>query len=97
MWREPPAWCAIASDSPAKRGRRKHRPLVQRYVLPRQFSDSQDGWELQNMLVVARLSIGAALAREESRGVHIRTDFPATDDLHWQRHLAFRREPGPRR
>lgn len=65
-----------------------------RYVLPRQF-DEPGGWELQNMLVVARLSIGAALAREESRGVHIRTDFPATDDLHWQRHLAFRREPEP--
>lgn len=47
------------------------------YVLPRQFED-QAGWELQNMLVVSRLMIDAALQREESRGVHNRTDFPET-------------------
>ena len=39
------------------------------YVLARQFNDP-DGWELQNMLTVASLMIEAALAREESRGVH---------------------------
>ena len=27
--------------------------------------------------------------REETRGVHVRTDFPATDDEHWQRHISF--------
>ena len=31
----------------------------------------------------------AALQREESRGVHLRTDFPETDDEHWQRHLGL--------
>jgi L-aspartate oxidase len=61
------------------------------YVLPRQFNDPS-GWELQNMLTVARLMIQAALAREETRGVHVRTDFPATDNAHWRRHLTFRRE-----
>ncbi len=61
------------------------------YVLPRQFNHP-DGWELQNMLVVARLMIRAAAQREETRGVHVRTDFPETDDMHWQRHLAFRKE-----
>ena len=61
-----------------------------RYVLARQFTDP-DGWELQNMLTVARLMIEAALAREESRGVHLRTDFPATDDAHWNKHLWFER------
>lgn len=60
-----------------------------RYVLPRQFSDPK-GWELQNMLTVARLMIAAALQREESRGVHLRTDFPKTDDNYWRRHLSFR-------
>ncbi len=63
-----------------------------RYVLGRQFRDPS-GWELQNMLLVARIMIAAAIEREETRGVHVRTDFPATDDAHWQRHLAFRHTP----
>ena len=33
-------------------------------------------WELVNMLTVARLATLGALAREESRGVHFRQDFP---------------------
>ena len=59
------------------------------YVLPRQFHDPQ-GWELQNMLVVSRLVIVAASQREESRGVHLRSDFPNQDDKNWRRHLTFR-------
>jgi L-aspartate oxidase len=61
-----------------------------RYVLPRQFSDPS-GWELQNRLWTARLMIQAALAREESRGCHVRTDFPEIDDPGWNRHLTFSR------
>jgi len=60
------------------------------YVLSRQFNDPA-GWQLQNMLTVARLMIRAALEREESRGVHLRVDFPDMDDAHWRRHIAFRR------
>jgi L-aspartate oxidase len=45
------------------------------------------------MLTVASLMVEGALAREESRGVHLRTDFPRPDDEHWRRHLAFVR-PG---
>ena len=60
----------------------------QRYVLPRQF-DRPPGWELQNMLILARVMIAAALAREESRGVHFRSDFPTTDDANWQHHQTF--------
>ncbi len=33
-------------------------------------------WELSNMLIVARLCSSSALAREESRGTHQRSDFP---------------------
>jgi L-aspartate oxidase len=58
-----------------------------RYALARSFA-SQAGWELQNLLTVARLMIWAALEREESRGVHCRMDFPHRDDAHWRRHLA---------
>jgi L-aspartate oxidase len=56
------------------------------YALSRQFADPS-GWELQNMLTIASLMVEAALAREESRGVHLRTDFPQTDDANWRRHL----------
>jgi L-aspartate oxidase len=61
-----------------------------RYVLARQFDDL-GGWELQNMLTLARVMIQAALIREESRGVHLRTDFPQLDDAHWNKHLRFER------
>jgi L-aspartate oxidase len=57
-----------------------------RYVLPRTFDD-REGWELQNLLTVARLMIGSALEREESRGTHYRRDFPERDDKSWQRHV----------
>ncbi len=66
-----------------------------RYALARSF-DAQAGWELQNLLIIARLMIWAALQRQESRGVHYRSDFPQRDDVHWQRHLTcppFRQEP----
>ena len=66
-----------------------------RYALAREFQDRR-GWELQNLLTVARLMIKAALQREESRGVHFRSDFPQRDDVHWRRHLSFTAgsEPG---
>lgn len=62
-----------------------------RYVLPRQFADP-GGWELQNMLCVARLIVEAALAREETRGSHFRSDFPQADDARWNRHINFHRD-----
>ena len=57
-----------------------------RYVLTREF-DARTGWELQNLLTVARLMIDAALTREESRGTHFRSDFPARGDASWKRHV----------
>jgi L-aspartate oxidase len=67
-----------------------------RYVLARQFDDI-DGWELQNMLTLARVMIQAALVREESRGVHLRTDFPRLDDARWNKHLWFERSDAAER
>ena len=45
------------------------------------FAGSQEfaepaGWELQNMLLAARLTVAAAAARTESRGTHFRGDHP---------------------
>jgi L-aspartate oxidase len=62
-----------------------------RYALGQVFDDPA-GWTLQNMLVVARLMIAAAAAREESRGVHTRLDFPETDPA-WAHHITMRRPP----
>ena len=57
-----------------------------RYVLDKIF-DSPAGWELQNMLEVATLVSRSAALRTETRGVHYRTDFPTTDDVHWRCHI----------
>lgn len=46
-----------------------------RYTLDKVFDDHR-GWQVQNMLTVARLIASSALAREESRGAHWRSDFP---------------------
>lgn len=59
-----------------------------RYVLARQFSDPT-GWELQNMLCTARLMIEAARIRKETRGCHVRVDYPETDDAKWLRNIIF--------
>jgi L-aspartate oxidase len=61
-----------------------------KYVLRQPF-DSQEGWELQNLLTVSMLMTWAALTRRESRGVHLRTDFPELDAEHWQHHLDIQR------
>jgi succinate dehydrogenase / fumarate reductase flavoprotein subunit len=46
--------------------------------------------ELKGSLDVAEAVIAGALAREESRGSHFRTDFPKRDDTYWLKHtLAY--------
>jgi L-aspartate oxidase len=61
-----------------------------RYALEAQF-DSPPGWQLQNMLTVASMMVSSAMLRQESRGCHLRRDYPETDDAHWQRHVTVRR------
>ncbi|WP_447975222.1 FAD-binding protein [Nitrospira sp. Kam-Ns4a] len=53
--------------------------------------------ELASLLDVAETIVAGALAREESRGAHYRSDFPDRDDAAWLRHtLAHRTPEGPR-
>ncbi|MDO4550817.1 MAG: L-aspartate oxidase [Planctomycetia bacterium] len=60
------------------------------YVLSGSFK-SPVGWELQNMLIVATMLVRAALAREETRGCHNRSDFPEMDPQ-GNYHITFVRE-----
>lgn len=62
------------------------------YVLTRQLT-TPDGWELQNLLQVADLMIRSAAERTESRGVHLRSDFPEPDDDAWRRRVLALRGP----
>ncbi|NMB75013.1 MAG: succinate dehydrogenase/fumarate reductase flavoprotein subunit [Myxococcales bacterium] len=53
--------------------------------------------ELENLIDLAEVTVAGALAREESRGAHARTDFAKRDDEHWLKHtLAFHDNDGPR-
>jgi L-aspartate oxidase len=65
------------------------------YVYRPTFKDAA-GWELQNLMALAGLCTRAALLREESRGVHFRTDHPERDDRTFLSHLVFQRGSDPR-
>ncbi len=86
MWRN----CGVRRDAEGLREAEENIDRWCRYALACQFPHPQ-GWELQNMLCVARLMIQAALMREETRGSHVRTDFPQRADEQWSRHIIFRR------
>ncbi len=52
--------------------------------------------ELESMVEIAETIVAGALAREESRGAHYRSDFPKRDDANWLKHtLAYRTPDGP--
>jgi L-aspartate oxidase len=53
-------------------------------------------YELLNLLTLGTQIAKCALLREESRGVHLRDDFPAVDDERWQRHVTLRLPPHER-
>lgn len=51
--------------------------------------------ELEGKLDLAEVIVAGALARQESRGAHYRTDFPRRDDKAWLQHtLAYYHEDG---
>ena len=52
----------------------------------------QEALDLRNQLTVARAVLAAALAREESRGAHFRSDFPAADNERWLRYVVVERD-----
>ena len=67
----------IRRDAEGLRAAGEQVAFWEKYVSRHQFQ-TVEGWETQNMLLAARLMIASAIAREESRGVHYRSDFPET-------------------
>ena len=51
---------------------------------------SAAGWRLASIVTVGRLMARAALRREETRGGHARSDFPARDDVNFKVHIGER-------
>ena len=78
------------TDQPLKEAQEIIR-FWQRYVMDKIF-DSPAGWECQNMLTVSLLMARAAQMRQESRGVHFRSDFPNTDDEQFKKHIEIKKE-----
>lgn len=48
-------------------------------------------WETTNLLHLGRALTYAAALRDETRGGHVREDFPARDDAHFLHHVHLRR------
>ncbi len=51
-----------------------------------------DELELFNLLAVAQQMVATAIRREESRGVHLRSDFAERDEVRWRRHSVVHRD-----
>ena len=55
-----------------------------------------DALEVGHMIDLAETVVAGAIDRTESRGAHVRLDFPARDDAHWMKHTIATRTPnGP--
>jgi L-aspartate oxidase len=50
----------------------------------------EDEYEVLNMLTLGTQIAKCALLREESRGVHLRDDYPQLDDGRWRTHITLR-------
>ncbi|APZ94460.1 L-aspartate oxidase [Fuerstiella marisgermanici] len=73
MWRN----VGISRNEPELQSARQQLDFWANYVCRRDLL-TPEGWELQNMMLVGRVMAAAALARRESRGVHLRSDYPDT-------------------
>lgn len=68
--------------------------ILLKYILnsgiERRSGISRQVLEAHNMALLGRLIAYSAILREESRGVHLREDFPDKNNLKWKRHISFK-------
>lgn len=65
---------------------------IEASILPSLSTSDVDPWrraELKNMVQVARMVVGSAKLRRESRGTHYREDYPLRDDLNWNKKIVI--------
>ncbi|MCP4174633.1 MAG: L-aspartate oxidase, partial [Fuerstiella sp.] len=74
MWRS----VGISRNESELRTARQQLDFWANYVCRRDLNEPA-GWELQNMMLIGRVMAESALARKESRGVHLRSDYPDLD------------------
>jgi L-aspartate oxidase len=79
MWRDAGI---VRTGAGLKRAIEELEALAPRVAHPR----TRRAWEAQNLRQTGLLVARSALAREESRGAHYRTDFPARDDAKFLKH-----------
>jgi succinate dehydrogenase/fumarate reductase flavoprotein subunit len=60
----------------------------------RQNMDVLDALELRLMLLTAGIVARSALCRQETRGAHVRADYPERDDARWLANVVARRRNG---
>ena len=65
--------------------------LLENMKLPRSEHPGRQDYELSNLHSLGLLMARSALAREESRGSHYRSDFPYRDDDLFQKHSLIKR------
>jgi L-aspartate oxidase len=68
--------------------------LLEKMQLPLPANPTRHDYELANLHSLATLMARSALAREESRGSHYRSDFPYRDDDLFQKHSLIQRSKG---
>ncbi len=84
-------WCGIVRERAGLERTWAGLAEVRRSLAPPALTVAEV--ELLNLLTVAEHIAESAAVREESRGVHLRSDHPERDDDHWLRHIIVHRDP----
>jgi fumarate reductase (CoM/CoB) subunit A len=67
---------------------------IRKETIPRLMGDVFARLEIANLVLTAEMVTKAALAREETRGMHIRDDYPMANDNKWRVHVCIKNKKG---